>query len=567
MKITTSTGLTLWILLASSFALADVPELIPVQGVLTDPEGKAIEGLVDVHFSLYSSENAATPVWSENYDGNNQVYVDQGFFTVYLGSLIGLPVGLIVDSSELWMGISVADDAEMDRVRLAAVPFAIECRQIGDLEAEHIQPKVNIGGDTSLGFCGAGQVVQGIDPHTGAISCVSDQIASTSEGVVSVSGLTPIATYDDGNGNITVEVSVGVGADDVAAGNHTHGGEYIPYATCTSGYVLKYIGSAWTCQPDIDTNTTYSNGAGLSLTGTTFSVNFGGNGTASTAARSDHNHDSTYLNKTGDSMTGVLSVSTAGGTGYAQGAIRGNNTQSGGAGVYGYGNGGYGVAGQGTVGVYGAGTTQGVTGIASSGAGVLGNGNIGVSGTTSCTTSSCYGVYGSNNGLPNAYAGFFIGNVGVKGVIQYPDTQTGYSSVSSAAFLPLANTVAYASLGNGAYRYLVSGATDDELIANVSLPDGVTVKDLACYVEDSSATVDFTYIGLISVLNNTWACGPFSSSGSSTLRREVGGSCSWLINNASNVYNLRVVIGDTTCGAACKLYGCRITYTYTTEGR
>jgi hypothetical protein len=47
----------------------------------------------------------------------------------------------------------------------------------------------------------------------------------------------------------------------------------------------------------VDNDTTYSNGAGLSLTGTVFSVNFGGTGAANTAARSDHNHDAAYVNE------------------------------------------------------------------------------------------------------------------------------------------------------------------------------------------------------------------------------------------------------------------------------
>jgi hypothetical protein len=40
----------------------------------------------------------------------------------------------------------------------------------------------------------------------------------------------------------------------------------------------------------VDNNTTYTAGAGLALAGTQFSVNFGGSGSASTAARSDHSH-------------------------------------------------------------------------------------------------------------------------------------------------------------------------------------------------------------------------------------------------------------------------------------
>jgi len=46
----------------------------------------------------------------------------------------------------------------------------------------------------------------------------------------------------------------------------------------------------------VDDNTTYSAGAGLSLAGTTFGVDFGGNGAANTAARSDHSHIYSWTN-------------------------------------------------------------------------------------------------------------------------------------------------------------------------------------------------------------------------------------------------------------------------------
>jgi hypothetical protein len=58
---------------------------------------------------------------------------------------------------------------------------------------------------------------------------------------------------------------------------------------------------------DGDDDTTYTAGTGLTLTGTTFSVNFSGTGTANTVARSDHNHDATYVNEgQADSITSAM---------------------------------------------------------------------------------------------------------------------------------------------------------------------------------------------------------------------------------------------------------------------
>jgi len=60
--------------------------------------------------------------------------------------------------------------------------------------------------------------------------------------------------------------------------------------TCGSGNAIRVINADGTVTCEADDDTTYTAGTGLSLAGTTFSVNFAGSGSASTAARSDHVH-------------------------------------------------------------------------------------------------------------------------------------------------------------------------------------------------------------------------------------------------------------------------------------
>jgi hypothetical protein len=59
---------------------------------------------------------------------------------------------------------------------------------------------------------------------------------------------------------------------------------------------------------NIDNDTTYTPGAGMTLAGGQFSVTFSGTGSATTAARSDHDHTGAYVRKTGDTVTGSLDV-------------------------------------------------------------------------------------------------------------------------------------------------------------------------------------------------------------------------------------------------------------------
>lgn len=57
----------------------------------------------------------------------------------------------------------------------------------------------------------------------------------------------------------------------------------------SAGQVLKWNGSQWAPQNDA-VGATYSAGNGLTLSGTSFSVDFAGSGAANTVARSDHHH-------------------------------------------------------------------------------------------------------------------------------------------------------------------------------------------------------------------------------------------------------------------------------------
>ncbi len=92
----------------------------------------------------------------------------------------------------------------------------------------------------------------------------------------------------------------GLTADDFAAADHDHAGAYLPLSsalTCGAGQKVAALDASGSvvCSPDLDSNTTYSAGTGLGMTGTTFNVAFGGSGAASTSARSDHNHSGTYI--------------------------------------------------------------------------------------------------------------------------------------------------------------------------------------------------------------------------------------------------------------------------------
>ena len=73
-------------LLAALCALAPAATLaawsMPVQGVLTDAEGTAIDGFIEASFALYGAEADTVPVWAELVT----LDVRNGAFTTYLGA-------------------------------------------------------------------------------------------------------------------------------------------------------------------------------------------------------------------------------------------------------------------------------------------------------------------------------------------------------------------------------------------------------------------------------------------------------------------------------------------------
>ncbi len=99
---------------------------------------------------------------------------------------------------------------------------------------------------------------------------------------------------------------------------------------------------------NVDNDTTYTAGTGLSLTGNQFSVDFAGNGTATTVARSDHTHWGQSWTGTGTGLTlsggniGLNASGTANGVaGYASATsgttygVVGHSASTSGSGVFG----------------------------------------------------------------------------------------------------------------------------------------------------------------------------------------------------------------------------------------
>lgn len=159
------------LLLYVGMADAAVPNRIPLQGLLTDDAGIAVnDDDAALVFGIFESEQSDTALWTETQVG---ITIDDGFFTVYLGDVTPIDPVVLVESEALWLEMAYGAKV-IGRAPLGSVPFALEarrCDQIGDLEEEDIQPKI---GEFS---CLYG--VQSIDGATGEVVCAANNDTSS----------------------------------------------------------------------------------------------------------------------------------------------------------------------------------------------------------------------------------------------------------------------------------------------------------------------------------------------------------------------------------------------------
>ena len=152
-------GCLLSIMLTVSPVAAEAPAFYPVQGILTDADGVAIDGSVSVRFTLYDAPNQGKQLWTET----QTVIVEEGAFVAYLGFLEPLAPSFFVDNTSLWLAIAVEDDPAMQRVFLASVPFSGYAEYCGQAP-EHQHDASSMTGVVPAGqSCELGQVVTGFD--------------------------------------------------------------------------------------------------------------------------------------------------------------------------------------------------------------------------------------------------------------------------------------------------------------------------------------------------------------------------------------------------------------------
>ena len=106
---------------------AAVPQTLHYSGQI-DTGGGSFTGSVDVTFSLYDTSAAAKSFWSDT----QAVAVSGGRFHVQLGPLSAADLDVVA----LHLGVKVSTDAEMNKVAIASVPYALLADQTASVASE-----------------------------------------------------------------------------------------------------------------------------------------------------------------------------------------------------------------------------------------------------------------------------------------------------------------------------------------------------------------------------------------------------------------------------------------------
>jgi hypothetical protein len=222
-------------------AAAQVPELYPVQGVLRDDAGVAVDGPVSVRFALYRGAEGGTALWEET----QTLQVAGGFFTAWLGTAIRLPVQTFAGEPALWLGVQVAADSEMPRVRLGTQAFAAMAgRAVRADDADRA-------GDAAR----ADVADQALDADALRGQTPADLLlAAQTAGDERWRRLSAAVPWTDLSG---VPLGFADGVDDDTLGA----------IRCSAGQILRFVSDAWTCSTETPQGTVTGVTAGAGLTG------------------------------------------------------------------------------------------------------------------------------------------------------------------------------------------------------------------------------------------------------------------------------------------------------------
>jgi len=304
-------GLVAAIVLAASSAMAQ-PQLLPVQGVLTDDSGAAIDAVsMPFTFALYDDEVGGVPFFEET----TLLAVNDGLFSYYVGLTDALDLSAF-EGQDVFVGISVNFESELaPRTSLGTVAYAayaggVRWDDILDIPADIAD------GDDDTTYVGASPIsVTGTTISLATVGCAAGQTWVYNGTSWACSTPTP---FGIGSGLIVDDGTLRVDSTVQRALS----------SNCTAGSYLRGFAPGGAPLCETPASVTYAAGAGLILSSNEFAADtaflqrrlqshncpFGiqsVSGTGSVTCAADNNTDTTYTGGTGINVNPTTRVISA----------------------------------------------------------------------------------------------------------------------------------------------------------------------------------------------------------------------------------------------------------------
>ncbi len=277
-------GLTAHAGLDASVAAAQVPGTMTVQGILRDTEGRPVDGTVPFVMEL---KTATRSLWTESQSTTLQA----GLFTLTLGDTTPIDPTLF-DGGPVSLVVTV-DGEEMAPIPLTAVPYAFRAASADT--AATAETAENYAGDVDwaqltgvpAGFAdgtddgntyaaGAGLALAG-NSFSVDTAAVQTRISGTcapgqSIRAIGADGSVICEIDDSATAGATYAAGSGLSLAGTTFSVDTAAIQARVFGTCAAGSAIASIGVDGTVTCETDDSATYAAGSGLSLAGTTFSV-------------------------------------------------------------------------------------------------------------------------------------------------------------------------------------------------------------------------------------------------------------------------------------------------------